>query len=122
MSNQSTQAIAILNLPIRLTQDTPKGTWVTATGGLVTSGEAPIGVTQTDGKTGDMVTTTSLGTASMSMVGIASATVKQGDLIVLDAGAISVTPANSYATNVGKLLGVVLYDANPNGHAEVLIR
>lgn len=121
MSNNATQAIALLNLPVKVAQDTPKGTWVTATGELVASGKAPIGVTQADAKQGDIVAITAIGTASMNLAGIAVGAVKQGDLIILD-GAVQVVVANTYATNMGKLLGVVLYDANPNGHAEVLIK
>lgn len=121
-NSNATQAIALLNLPVKVAQDTPKGTWVTATGGLVATGEAPIGVTQADAKQGEMVAITVIGTASMNLAGIAVGAVKQGDLVIIDGGVLQIVSANTYATNVSKLLGVVLYDANPNGHAEVLIR
>lgn len=120
--NPSTQAIAVLNLTVKVAQDTPKGTWVTATGGLLATGEAPLGITEYDAKKGDAISTTVVGTASMNLAGIAVGAVKQGDLVIIEGGALQIAPTNTYATNMGKLLGVVLYDANPNGHAEVLIK
>lgn len=120
--NPSTQAIAVLNLTVKVAQDTPKGTWVTATGGLLSTGEAPLGITEYDAKKGDAISTTVLGTASMNLSGIAVGAVKQGDLLIMDNGTLQIVAANTYAANATKLLGVVLYDANQSGHAEVLIK
>ncbi|MFB2538817.1 capsid cement protein [Acinetobacter sp. c3-l95] len=118
-SNPSTQAVSLLNLSVTVQQDTPKGTWVSAKGELITANQAPIGVTQNDAKKGTMVAVTAVGTASMNLAGIASGAVKQGQLIILD-GTIQVSNPSGYAMNA-RVIGVVLYDAHQSGHAEVLI-
>lgn len=116
-----TQAISLLTLSVLLAQDTLKGAWVTATG-ETPSGQAPLlGVTDTDGKQGQMVSVTAIGTASMNLKDIATSPVKQGDVVVYD-GAMMVVPQSQLASYEGKVVGVVLYDAHQDSHAEILIR
>lgn len=116
----ATQAISLLTLPVLLAQDTPKGTWLTATGKTVDTGGVPIGISQTDGKQGELVSVTIIGTASMKLDNIAGTAVAQGDLVVFDNTVMLVKP-NQSAQYAGKILGVVLYDAHQSGFAEVLI-
>ncbi len=117
------QAIGLLTLPVKLVKDTPQGTWLTASGksANTSDGEVPIGISQTDGKQGEMVGVTVIGTASMALKDVATGAVKQGDYVVFD-DAMMVVRANQYAQYAGKVLGVVLYDAHQNSHAEVLLR
>lgn len=116
-----TQAISLLTLSVLLAQDTLKGAWVTATG-ETPSGQAPLlGVTATDGKKGQMVSVTVIGTASMNLKDIATSPVKQGDVVVYD-GAIKIVSKSQLADHTSKVVGVVLYDAHQNSHAEILIR
>ena len=116
-----TQAISLLTLSVLLAQDTLKGSWVTATG-ETPSGQAPLlGVTDTDGKQGQMVSVTAIGTASMALTGIASEPVKAGDLVVYDDGII-IAKANQSTQYAGKIVGIVLYDAYQNSHAEIFLR
>lgn len=116
-----TQAISLLTLSVLLAQDTLKGAWVTATG-ATPDGTAPLlGVTDTDGKQGQMVSVTAIGTASMNLKDIATSPVKAGDLVVYD-GAVKIVPKSQLADHAGKVVGVVLYDAHQDSHAEILIR
>lgn len=117
----TTQAISILSLSVMLAQDTLRGSWVTAAG-ETPSGQAPLlGVTTTDGKQGQMVSVTAIGTASMNLKDIATSPVKAGDLVVYD-GAVKIVPKSQLADHAGKVVGVVLYDAHQDSHAEILIR
>lgn len=116
-----TQAISLLTLSVLLAQDTLKGSWVTATG-ETPSGQAPLlGVTDTDGKQGQMVSVTAIGTASMNLKDIATNPVKAGDLVVYE-DMMMIAKANQSAQYAGKVVGVVLYDAHQDSHAEILIR
>lgn len=120
--DKSVQHIAILALAVTVQQDTPKGTWVDATGAAIAAGVVPLGVTQHDAAAGETVSVTVLGTASVDMVGIATAAVMQGDVICLNAGSMVVKAASAALTAKDKVHGIVLYDAAATGHAEVLIK
>ena len=117
----TTQAISLLTLSVLLAQDTVQGSFITATG-TTPDGKAPvIGVTATDGKKGQLVSVTAIGTASMALTGIASEPVKAGDLVVYDDGII-IAKANQSTQYAGKIVGIVLYDAYQNSHAEIFLR
>lgn len=120
--DKSVQHIAVLALTVTVQQDTPKGTWVDATGSTIAADVMPLGVTQHDAQAGDTVAVTVIGTASMDLNGIASAAVMQGDVICLNAGSMVVKTATAALTAKDKVHGIVLYDAAATGHAEVLIK
>lgn len=120
--DKSVQHIAVLALALTVQQDTPKGTWVDATGAAIAAGVVPMGVTQEDAAAGETVAVTVLGTASMDLNGVASAAVMQGDVICLNAGSMVTKTAASALTADDTVHGIVLYDAAATGHAEVLLR
>ncbi|WP_019672303.1 capsid cement protein [Psychrobacter lutiphocae] len=120
--DKSVQHRSVLALPVTVQQDTPKGTWVTATGTKLTANSLPLGITQYDAATGETVAVTVIGTASMNLDGIAESQVMAGDAITFDAGSVAVKPAAEAASILMDVRGVVLYDAAATGHAEVLLR
>ena len=120
--DKSVQHIAVLALTVNVQQDTPKGSWVDATGSTIAARAVPLGVTQHAGHAGETVAITVLGTASVDLNGIASAAVMQGDVICLDTGSMVVKTAAAALTASDTVHGIVLYDAAATGHAEVLIK
>ena len=120
--DKSVQHIAVLALTVNVQQDTPKGSWVDATGSTIAARAVPLGVTQEAASAGDIVSVTVLGTASMNMNGIASGAVMQGDVICLDTGSMVIKTAAAALTASDTVHGIVLYDAAATGHAEVLIK
>lgn len=120
--DKSVQHRSILALPVMLQQDTPKGTWVDATGANIAAGGLPMGVTQSSAAAGEVVAVTVLGTASMNLNGIASGAVMQGDVVCLNTGSMTVKTATAALTADDNIHGIVLYDAAVTGHAEVLIK
>lgn len=120
--DKSVQAISVLTLPVTLQQDTPAGTWVTATGQAVSTNELPLGVTQYAGKAGTEVSVTVMGTASMNLDGIATTAVSAGDVICFESGAMVTKTAATAVTEQAAVQAIVLYDAGATAHAEVLLK
>lgn len=120
--DKSVQHRSVLALPVTVQQDTPKGTWVTATGEQLTAQALPLGVTQYDAVAGETVAVTVIGTASMNLDGIAESQVMAGDAISFESGSLSVKAAAEAVSAPTSVLGIVLYDAAATGHAEVLLR
>lgn len=116
------QAISLLALPVKLQQDTPAGTWVSATGNTVSATELPFGITQRDGVANEVIGVTVAGTASMNLEGLATSTVNEGDAVCYADGAMSVKTAAQAATAASTVSGILLHKAGANGHVEVLLK
>lgn len=122
--DKSVQHHSVFALSIMAQQDTPKGSWVDATGQTMAVGVLPTGITQYEATAGEMVSVTVIGTASMDLNGIATVQVKHGDVVCWDkaAGSLLIKTAAEVATDGDHVYGIVLSDAAASGHAEVLIK
>lgn len=122
--DKSVQHRSVFAVPVTVQQDTPKGTWVTATGETLTVGVMPFGVTQHAVLAGETVAVTTLGTASVDLSSCTTqaATVSKGNVLVYNPNNASVRIFESTIGRFSNVIGVVLYDAAATGHAEVLLR